>query len=250
MTLGELPKVDSERSIGIVWPERYSQEDLDEVRRFIPDGTTLHMVGTGPETGSQDDITLERVLSLAAGSNIEDSARQLVPLGVSAVAYACTSASYARGVGGDTEISRRMADATGLPATTTTSAAVEALRHLGVTRVAVLSPHVDLLNMRLETFLEDSGFPVARMVGLNRRGEIDQISPQSISEIVESDVDRPDADGVFISCTSMRTASVVDALEQAIGKPVVTANQATAWQVLCLAGAARPMSGLGRLMEA
>ena len=242
--------MNSDRSVGIVWPERYSQEDLDEVRRFIPEGTELHMVGTGPERGSQNDITLERVLSLSAGSNIEDSATGLVPFGVSAVAYACTSGSYVRGVGGDTDISRRITEATGLPATTTSSAAVEALRHLGVTRVAVLSPHIDALNRRLEGFMEDSGLAVARMVGLNRRGEIDQIPAQSILEMVRSDVDNAEADGVFISCTSMRTAAVIDAMEQAIGKPVVTANQATAWEVLCLAGAARPMAGLGRLMEA
>ena len=116
--------------------------------------------------------------------------------------------------------------------------------------MAVLSPHIDEINLRLEHFLEDSGFRVARMVGLNRRGEIDQIPARSISEIVRSDVDHPEAEGVFISCTSMRTASVVDALENAIGKPVVTANQATAWQVLCLAGAAQPMTGLGSLLEA
>ncbi len=37
----------------------------------------------------------------------------------------------------------------------------------------------------------------------------------------------PDADGLFIACTGLRTAEIIEPLEEEFGVPVVTANQAT-----------------------
>ena len=224
------------RAIGVVWPGTPGPEDIEEVGRFVPAGVEMHMVGVKHRPEPSEGITLERVAALAADSNIEEAAKELVPLGVGAVGYGCTSASYVRGVGGDVDISSRIAAATGLPATTTSSAVVLALRDRGVTQVAVLSPHVDRLNDRLRRFLEDSGFHVVKMRGLNKLGDIEDIPPETIYELVVDEVDCPEANGVFISCTGMRTAVVIDAMEEAIGKPVVTANQATVWELLRLAG--------------
>ena len=36
--------------------------------------------------------------------------------------------------------------------------------------------------------------------------------------------DTPDADGLFISCTALRTIDILDDLERRLGKPVVSAN--------------------------
>ena len=88
-------------------------------------------------------------------------------------------------------------------------------------------PHVDELNERLRSFLEQSGFDVVHMRGLNRLRGIEQIPTEEIEELVVHLVDRPEADGVFISCTGMKTAVIIDRLQECIGKPVVTALQAT-----------------------
>jgi arylmalonate decarboxylase len=45
-------------------------------------------------------------------------------------------------------------------------------------------------------------------------------------------VDRPEADAIFISCTSLPTLKLIDAIEEQLGKPVVTSNQATFWNAL------------------
>ena len=130
------------QTIGIVWPGPPDPDDIEETQCFMPAGVKFHMVGTRRESGPRlpGGITLERLLELPANSNIEEAAKELVPLGAKTVGYGCTSASYVRGVGGDQDISDRMAAATGLPATTTSSAGVVALRQLGVRRVSVLSP--------------------------------------------------------------------------------------------------------------
>jgi maleate isomerase len=58
----------------------------------------------------------------------------------------------------------------------------------------------------------------------------------------------PASDALFISCTALRAAGVAAEIEQAIGKPVVTSNLATAWQCLRICGDHAPRPELGRLM--
>lgn len=52
---------------------------------------------------------------------------------------------------------------------------------------------------------------------------------------------------IFVSCTSMRSATVLDEMERRTGKCVVTALQPTVWHLLGLAGALRDVPGLGSL---
>ena len=238
-------------SIGIVWPGPATPEDIAETRRFMPSGVGLHMVGTRPPADADlaVGITIERLLRMPGDSNIEDAAEELVPMGAAAIVYGCTSASYIRGVGGDTDIAGRISGVTGLPATTTSSAAVSALRHLGVRRISVLSPHVDELNERLHRFLTDSGFEVVHLRGLNKLSAIEDIPQEDIRQLVLQLVDRPDADGVFISCTGMRTSSILDSLEDETGKPVVSAMQASVWEVLLKAGLAPEVACAGSLFR-
>lgn len=238
-------------SIGIVWPGPATPEDIAETRRFMPPGVGLHMVGTRPPADADLSvgITIERLLRMPADSNIEDAAMELVPMGAAAIVYGCTSASYIRGVGGDTDIASRINGVTGLPATTTSGAAVSALRHLGIRRVSVLSPHVDELNERLHRFLTGSGFEVVHMRGLNKLSAIEDIPQEDIRQLVLQLVDRPDADGVFISCTGMRTSSILGSLEAHTGKPVVSAMQASVWEVLLKAGLTPDVAGAGSLFR-
>ena len=239
----------SRLSVGIVWPEPVSQNLYEEVLLLLPDPVQLHMQTVDPPPQLLGGITLENVVGIATNPNIEETAQKLAGLGVRAVGYGCTSGSYARGIGGDTDIAYRMQEASGVPATTTSTAAVRALRQLGVHRVAVLSPHVDELNQRLKEFLGDSGFDVVHIVGLNKLSGIEEISPTIVATLVKEQVDSPEADGIFISCTGLRTAAIIDTLEQRLSKPVVGANQATTWDLLRLAHSLTPKAGLGRLYK-
>ena len=238
-------------TIGFVWPGPPVSGDAEEVARFIPDGVNWHIVGTPRDIGSDDHpaITRDRLFAMAENSNIEATAATLPGLGVQAIGYGCTSASYVRGGGGDTDISARITDTTGLPSTTTSTTAVEALKLLGVTRVAVLSPHVDELNERLLGFLEGHGLDVVHMRGLNKLRGIEHIPQEEIYELAVQLVDRQEADGIFISCTGMRTSNILSRLEDATGKPVVSALQATIWGTLCLADAPAELPGLGSLFR-
>ena len=235
--------------VGIVWPEAVQAGHLAELELFVPPGLELDIepVDSAPPLGDEG-ITLTHVEGLARDPGIGRAAQRLARRGAQAAAYGCTSGSYVLGLDGDAAIVADMRAAAGVPATTTSTAATAALRELGVRRVAVLSPHVDALNERLRAYLEASGFEVVIMVGLNRRGDIEAIEPTETRDLVASSVDIPTAEAVFISCTGLRTAAVIDDLEAVIAKPVVTANQATLWHVAQLAGAPATAPGRGRLL--
>ncbi len=237
--------------IGIVWPEAMQPGHLAELELFVPPGLELEIepVDSAPPLGD-DGITLAHVEGLARDPGIGRAARRLAERGAQAVAYGCTSGSYVLGPDGDAAIAADMRDTAGVPATTTSTAAATALRELGVNRVAVLSPHVDALNERLRAYLETAGFEVVRLVGLNRRGDIEAIEPEETLDVVSKDVDTPEGDAIFISCTGLRTAAIIEELEAAISKPIITANQATLWHVAKLAGAPAATPARGRLLAA
>ncbi len=54
------------------------------------------------------------------------------------------------------------------------------------------------------------------------------MAPETLVALAER-VNRPEADLVFLSCTSLNVAQQIDRIEEMIGKPVVTSNQASAW---------------------
>ena len=238
------------RRVGIVWPEPVQDGHWVELQRFAGPEVRLDIEPVRTEPAPEQNITLALVQGLARDPENGHAAKRLAERGAQAVAYGCTSGSYVLGPSGDAAIIDQMEAESGVPATTTSSAVVQALQTLGAESVAVLSPHIDALNERLRAYLEASGFRVAAMVGLNLSCDIEAVEPSETREIVESQVDRPDADAVFISCTGMRTAEVIGDMEASLGKPVVTANQATLWRVGRLAGVGMYRPGRGRLLAA
>ena len=57
------------------------------------------------------------------------------------------------------------------------------------------------------------------------------------------------ADGVLIAGTGFRCVGIIDALESDLGRPVITANQASLWHCLQLAGVGFQVAGYGRLLN-
>ena len=55
------------------------------------------------------------------------------------------------------------------------------------------------------------------------------------------------ADAVLVVGTGFRAATTIAPLEEDLGRPVITANQASLWHCLRIAGIGSPVSGWGRL---
>jgi len=63
------------------------------------------------------------------------------------------------------------------------------------------------------------------------------------------EIDRPDADAIFLSCGGIRALEVVQEIEDITNKPVVTSNQAQMWSCLRRAGIPDRIEGFGRLFQ-
>lgn len=227
--------------LGIIYPADGALDD--EYWRLLPPGMTVHFTRIAV---SGEEVKAKIYEEQARSSDIEQAAGDLTIIRPSAIAYACTTGSFIRGVGGDLDIIDRIEAATDVPGTTTSTAAVRALRALDVSKLAVVTPYAGVVNERLHSFLADSGFDVVSFQSLELTREI-FLQPAGAAYWLARETDVPEAEAIFIACTNFRTLEVLDALEQDLGKPVVSANQATVWDMLRLAGISPNLEGRGTL---
>ncbi|MEY3731079.1 MAG: hypothetical protein RLZZ57_1835 [Pseudomonadota bacterium] len=149
------------------------------------------------------------------------------------------------------EIPARIAKASGLPAVTTADAILAALGALGAKRILLTTPYIAAVHEREIAFLAAHGCAVmgGDLMGINTNAEMAQIPPEAIAAQARGAARAaPSADACFISCTAIRSAGVIEALEAELGMPVITSNQVMAWHVLRHLGLQDQPQGFGRLM--
>ena len=164
-----------------------------------------------------------------------------------AICYSCTSASV---VIGDAEIASAIGKAKpGIPVVTPTLAATAGLRAFDARRISILTPYTVETSRPMAYYFAGRGFDIARFtcLGFEDDREMARIAPSALVELASAAM-APDADALFISCTALRSALAAAAIEQAIGRPVVTSNQATAWNCLRLCHDTDAYPQFGRLM--
>jgi maleate isomerase len=192
-------------------------------------------------------VTVENLRRMAP--LITESTALILPdARIDAVAYSCTSGTVAIGYEGvAASIHAARPD---VPCITPITAGVAALRRFEAKRVAVLTPYIDDVNGPIVNALQDADFDVVALTSflLEDDNRMAEIPPQAIYDAA-LEADRPEADALFISCTAIRAVDAVERIEQALGKPVVTANQALFWQSLRAAGYQEPVAGYGSLLR-
>lgn len=213
-----------------------------ECYRLAPEGVSIHSTRMPLEAGWIDELA-------EMAETVERDAELLASADVDVIAYGCTTGSLLAGPGYDEQLEERISTATEIPAVATASSIKHAFDALDIEAVSITTPYYDELNDRERDFLEQSGYDVVDIQGLDVQGtDIGAISPEMVYREAGA-VDDPAADGIFISCTDYRTIDVIDAIERNLGKPVVTSNQATFWDALRTAGVTPPADGPGMLFE-
>jgi maleate isomerase len=219
---------------------------LPEYASVMPEDVAVYQTSILLPRGEASVAALSEML---ASDQLEQAAAKLVWSDVDAIVFCCTTGSLVHGVGWDQELVGRITAASGKPASTTTTAVMEAFHALGSKSLAVATPYVAELDEIERVFLEDSGYRVTTIFGL-RCGtdrEICRLEPADAVALAER-VDNPEADTIFISCTGLHCLTVIDEIEQRLGKPVVTSNQAGAWAALRMIGIEDAIPGFGRLL--
>lgn len=228
--------------IGLILPSLNAVME-PEFNTMAPDGISVHTT----RLMHPGDISMTELKKMAEGT--EPAAELLATAGVNVIAYACTSGSLVGGMGWDQQLISRMEKATAIPATTTATAVIRACRELGVSRVAVATPYGEDTNRVEEEFLKAHGIRVVNMKGLNISGEKLRNAPAETTYNLACDVNSPEAEAVFISCTGFKSITVIEELEEKLGKYVFSSNTATMWDVLKKLGISEPVTGYGRLFE-
>jgi maleate cis-trans isomerase len=230
--------------IGIIYPA----SGLADMEYFdlCPPGVSVHITRTSvPREGS---VTLEDMTELAEGKQLQQLARDLATVKPNAVAWMCTSGSFSKGPLWDEQMCRMLSEYACCPATSTSASVVEALRALSIRKVAVGTPYEPRLDEKLKQYLAHYGLEVVGCVGLEltRDWDIGTLDALALNDLVRG-VDSEAAEAIFISDTGIVLSPLAGLLEADLGKPVFSANMATMWHSLRLAGVKESLPGFGRL---
>jgi maleate isomerase len=186
-----------------------------------------------PETLARMEADLPRVAAL------------LPPVEV--IGYGCTSASTV--IGSDrvaAAIHQTQPDAA---VTNPLDATIAACAHLGIKRLAFVTPYVAEVSAAMQSKLEAADLTIAAF------GSFEQIEDAVVARIAERSTlaaikqvaAQSQADAVFASCTNLRGFGIIEQAEAATDIPVMTSNLALAWHMLRLAGISTTDHGPGRL---
>ncbi len=169
------------------------------------------------------------------------------------IVFHCTGASMREGPAGDVIVRDIIREAAGLDSITTGGAVVEALTALNIRRLVLISPYVQSNNDTEVAYLRKADFDVLSDVALSLPGgdTYTKVTPAEWTEIAAAHA-RDDADGYFLACTNTRQIEAIEAIEQRLGKPVVSSNQAVMWASMKRLreqlGFVGRLPGVGRLM--
>lgn len=235
-------------TVGLLYPGHSAEDDFPALEHSVGGAVRLPVVITSV---GEDAHRVDALLDLGSDRRLADGAAQLAADEPDAVMWACTSGSFVFGPRGAQQQVAAVAAAAGVPASSTSIAFVDALRHLNIRRVAIAASYPDDVAQHFVRFLSAGGAEVISMGshGIYTAAEVGTLGPDQVIAMVTA-ADHPDAEAVLVPDTAMHTLTIVDRLEAAVGKPVLTANQVTVWKGLNLLGPVRSLPGLGALFGA
>lgn len=230
------------RRIGLLVPSSNTTVE-PEFYRALPRDVTLHTARLYLTRISPDSI-------LKMVEDLETQAKLLASADVDVIVLGATAPSFLNGLGYDRELIAKIEAATGKRATTTSTALVQAIKHVGARRVVLGSAYDDKVNGIAKSFLEASGIEVVDVKGLSL---VDNLVVGRLGSDTAYDLalklDRARADAIVLACTNWQTMEAIERIERETGTPVITTSQASIWAALRMIGYAQPVTGYGKLLR-
>ena len=128
---------------------------------------------------------------------------------------------------------------------------VNVIRVMKLRKILGITPFGADLNRSYAKYFEDSGVGVAAMEGMDISfGSIPDAQREIMYTFIKKKfLDHSAADGIYILGSGWDTLSIVAALEQDLGVPVVHHLPAQAWEIQKRLHVNQPKQGLGRLLR-
>lgn len=219
-----------------------------EFNLMVPNGVSVHCA----RLASSDNVfakvaqqTRENVRKI--NENVLKVALELQHSEVDVIGSAATAAGWTEGLDVDQRIKKSVEEKVGIPVVTGMMAIVDALRTLGMKRIVVATPYEEFLNETGKQFFRAEGFDVLVMETIGELGHT--VSPGRVYRFSKK-LFMPfmaEADGIFVGCCNFPTVEILQALENDIGKPVVSNNQALLWKMLKTISVHERIEGFGKL---
>lgn len=211
-----------------------------EFREMTPEGVSCHYHRISFQGGGIDNLKKVK-------EGLEDATKLIMHAGPAAMAMTGTGVSFAGGYGYDQQMIEQMKEINGnLPTTTTSSSVIDAFHKLGVKKVSMAMPYIEEVALAAVKFVEESGIEV-----LNKKwlAQSPSTVPRETVYNLALELDEPGSEAMFLPCTGWHTIEVIEKLEWALQKPVISSNQATMWNLLRLANINDKIEGYGQLLS-
>jgi maleate isomerase len=235
--------------IGVLLPSGITVIEGD-FQQMMPEGVACHYHRynfTGGLPGDENDV-MARVAR--AKEFIADATKIITHVHPALIVMTGTATSFVGGVGYDAELIRLMTEAGGgIPATTTSTSVIAALKQMGIKKISLATPYVEGAARKAAEFIEGHDIQIMSARWLGKAGPDIPNTPKQVIYQLARQVDTPKSDAVFISCTDFNALGLIPHLETDLGKPIITSNQATFWHALRLIGVKDHLAGYGTLFS-
>lgn len=213
--------------------------------RMAPQGVSVHAARMRI---IDSDQPVERLAQMAPRARL--AAEDLATLSPDVVVYACTSGSFFQGRDWEKNYMRELGEVAGCEVLSTAYASILALQSVGARKVSVATPYTKEINELLPGYFADCGVEIDSLVtaDLHSSADVHRLSPETIYQLIMQAA-TDDSQAVFFACTAVPALDVIELAEQDLGRPVITANQATFWAALRVAGIRDSVSGFGELLR-
>lgn len=175
--------------------------------------------------------------SLAQMKSDLSASADLLPKGLTypAVGYGCTSASSV--IGSEQVEKLVQGSCNALTVTNPLRATAAFCAEHGISRLALLSPYIEEVSVTLRSAFARIGveMPVFGSFGEAEEARVVRISNSSIVDAALALGADSQVEGVFLSCTNLRTFDAIPQIQKRLKKPVLSSNQALAWHMKKLA---------------
>ena len=206
----------------------------DEFRRYFADTDLSLLVSRIP---FEDEVT-EKTLGDMALHLTQSTALFPVAHAFDAIGYACTSGAMQ--IGSDRIRQLIMNERKCRYVSDPMQAALLAFESLGANNIGYLAPYSTPVCTAMIGHIESQGFSVAHSASFDEEHDqvVGRISPDTIYQAAIELVASADGDidAVFIACTNMKCATVLDTITSETGVTALSSNKVLAWDLARSAG--------------
>ena len=229
--------------IGVLTPA-FDPVPESEAWAMAPKGVSIHAARVRRQ---REDARL-----FAEPSRVDPAVELLAAVKPHSIMYAFMSSSYVLGAAGDEALRIRLERvAAGIPVILAAEAASAALRAVNARRVAIIHPpwFSEETNDGGRAYFQGQGFTVVSCARVLPLRDFQEVSPAEVHRWAATTVPK-EAEAVLIAGNGLRAVGVINALEDTLSRPVLTANQVTFWRALTRVERWPQVTQFGRLFRA